>query len=768
MCLLLFTSFSTVWVYSLENERDYTKQLKPLIRLESLLPQHKLQLLNANFSDQLHYDNFAQLQSEIENTLLVISVDSKTASYLKGYAQTSLNYIQLVSMLKTSQRLISHNERSEEEKLQKKFDGIRLRLFSFITHPHDKLKVSIINRLEDINLKRVSQEQRQYAQLFKLHCLFILENLEQTAVYRHSLISMPVTAKVTNEVLLIKAKVNEAKLAHLVSLFGVILSLLLLFLAILMRQHFILKQTSTAHQKALEVKSQFLANMSHEIRTPMTGVIGLVDLTLQTELSGEQQGYLEKVEFAAKSLLTIINDILDFSKIESGQLSIENTVWDHNKLIDNLLVMVGKTAQEKDVELIFDIDPMISKKVMGDPVRVNQIILNLLSNAIKFTEQGFVILRATLSEDKNYKDHHRVIYSITDTGIGLSAQQQAKLFKRFNQADESTTRKYGGTGLGLAISKLLVELMEGEITITSEVGKGSTFSVNLPYKKANSELLKVQIKTYQGTKILLLEDNTCTQYVIEKMALHLQASIDVTTSVAEAVAHCKANSYDLALIDWKLSDECGLDFIQHVYDRPESPKELVICSAYEQSYIEKSLDKKLQFSFLTKPLTLHKLENLLGQLSAEKVKPISNESLPKIKPLCNEALQQNSSESASSLILLVEDNKINQIVATKLLSRLGLTIDIAEDGVSAINKIKENNYRVVLMDIQMPVMDGVAATIELRKYYTSEELIIIALTANITGEEIDYYQQIGMNGYLGKPYEIEKIREILSKYYTLQ
>lgn len=741
-------------------------RLAPLLTLELLLPQHKVQLLNANFSDQLHYDRLSQLQSEIESLLFHITISPQSEQLLKDYQRTSLNYIQLISMLKTSQRLITSTVQFEDKKT---IDTIRLLLFSFITTPNKKEKERIIELLNSIDISNREQVNWPYLQLIKLHSLFIVNNHELTATYRQKLIKSAVVESIFKASEQLHIEIEQTTTRQLTGLFGAIFALLLLFMVILKRHQYALKETSLAHQKAVEVKTQFLANMSHEIRTPMTGIIGLVELILKTKLDEEQRSYLEKVEFSAASLLVIINDILDFSKIESGQLPIESIIWRHDKLIDNITMMLGKVAEEKNIELIFDFDPNIPTEMVGDPVRVNQILLNLLSNAIKFTEQGHVILKTSIIKDVRDNFSERILYQIQDTGIGLSAEQQTKLFQRFTQADESTTRKYGGTGLGLAISKLLVDLMDGEISVSSELGKGSIFTLNLPLLTAKSAVPPAQIIKQKGMRLLLLEDNKVTQHVIEKMAKYLDVKIKVTSTVAQAKALCLQDQFDIALVDWNLDGETGLDFIEAIKNESCCPTRLVICSAYSQSFIEKSSTINSDLHYLAKPLTITSLSEILNVENNESTDISSNISLKhqaieteKIKPQ-NEKTQLSHEHT----ILLVEDNKINQLVATKLLSSLGLNVDVAENGIVAIEMINKNHYPVVLMDIQMPIMDGKEATIELRKTYPTDQLTIIALTANITEDEINYYRGIGMNGHLGKPYELEKIREILSGFYPL-
>lgn len=766
---LSLTSFFTAQIAN--TKAPIAQQIVVYNKLQRLLPQHQLQLLNVNFSDQVHYDNFAQLHSQITSTITDKTVTGATKADLDKYLIDTAQYIQVVTMIKTSLRLIStfnwdaelYNNLSNnalsvinDNRLAK----LKSDIFSYINRPQDGVKKIIRTELANIQQVVENTVLHNNWQLFKLHNQFVLDNYLSSANARHELLKRPIYEQVQSHLSTLNKQHYVLQSQYYLAISVLIITLLLLLIVILKKQQKALKHTSSSLENALEIKSQFLANMSHEIRTPMTGIIGLVELSLQTELNDIQRSYLEKVDFSAKSLLTIINDILDFSKIESGQLPIENVEFKHNQLIDSLHMMLGRVAEDKHIELIFDVSPTIPERITGDPVRINQVLLNLLSNAVKFTSDGHVILHVKLiQEDEQTKLH----YQVEDTGIGLTQEQQDRLFQRFSQADSSTTRKYGGTGLGLAIAKLLIELMEGEIWIESKVNLGSKFNVVLPLKTTKPAEFN---HDFTGLNVLLIEDYAITQDVISKMASYFRVNIDIASNVHDAIKFVKEKRYDLAMIDWNLKGESGLEFIKKVEHDQKCPSLLVICSAYSEEYIADHSDSEFTAHYLPKPVSLDSLRDVFQQASDIKLGKT-----PRSQPETNQGAvgspELGDSAAERETILLVEDNKINQIVATNLLQKLGLNVDLAEDGKEAISKVGEKPYKVVLMDVQMPVMDGIEATKILRQSYPSEALIIVALTANITEEEITFYQQIGMNGHLGKPYEFDKIQSLLQQYYDL-
>lgn len=772
LVIVVVLALASFFIAKIANTKaPITQQINIYSELQRLLPQHQLQLLNVNFSDQVHYDNFAQLHSQITSIVSDKIITANTKAELNRYLSDTAQYIQIITMIKTSLRLVSTFDWDQQQlkKLSKNaillieenhLNKLKSEIFSYINRPQDGLEHLI--RLELAKTQQIvaNTALENNWQLFSLHIQFILDNYLGSSKTRHELLKRPIYDLIQSQVITLNGQHYILQSKYYLAISVLIVALLLLLIVILKKQQHALKNTSYSLENALEIKSQFLANMSHEIRTPMTGIIGLVELCLQSELNELQRSYLEKVDFSAKSLLTIINDILDFSKIESGQLAIENVEFKHNQLIDSLHMMLGKVAEDKHIELIFDVSPTIPERITGDPVRINQILLNLLSNAVKFTSQGHVILRAKLLQEQQQSKIH---YQVEDTGIGLTQEQQARLFQRFSQADSSTTRKYGGTGLGLAIAKLLIDLMDGKVWIESKVNVGSTFNVVLPLKSIKPAKFN---HDYTGLKVLLVEDYAVTQEVISKMSSYFRVNIDIASTVDDAIMFIKEKRYDLAMVDWNLGGESGLEFIKQVQNDQKCPGLLVICSAYSREYIAEHSDLKLFANYLPKPISLDSLRSAFQQASdikLGKTPSVQTDILqyPVASPKIDEPIVDRET------ILLVEDNKINQIVATNFLQKLGLNVDLAENGQEAIKKIGEKPYKVVLMDVQMPVMDGIEATKILRQTYPPESLIIVALTANMTEEEIAFYQEVGMNAHLGKPYELDKIQALLEQYYTL-
>ena len=515
-----------------------------------------------------------------------------------------------------------------------------------------------------------------------------------------------------------------------------------------------------------QVKSEFLANMSHEIRTPMNGIIGFCHLLMQTELSSKQLDYLSKIKSQSQHLLGIINDILDFSKLEAGKMVIEHVDFNLEEVIANLFYLLEDKARLKGLELLANIKKGVSVHLIGDPLRLQQILINLTNNAIKFTGEGNILLQV---ENMDHEDNHHqsiIRFSVQDNGIGLTEDQIQRLFDSFSQADSSTTRKYGGTGLGLAISKHLVELMGGEIGVTSEYGAGSTFSFSLPFgiQASSTQIEQRNIYDLKGSRVLVVDDNETAQEILVSYLTNLGFVVSVLSSGQEAIdlLVMEGEVFDILVIDWKMPGLDGLETIREIKEKMKLEKIpiIIMASAYDLD------DLKVMFSdlgikaFLNKP---HTPSQLLDTISLAYNK---SDYFFTPQDLKDESLF--TGKLAGYHILLVEDNPINQQVASEILKSVGIKVDIAENGKEAVEKVYAGNYDLVLMDLQMPVMDGMEATRILRDDPLNQKLPIIALTAHAISGFRERCLELGMNDFLSKPFSPEEMLFILSKYLSFR
>jgi two-component system sensor histidine kinase/response regulator len=526
-----------------------------------------------------------------------------------------------------------------------------------------------------------------------------------------------------------------------------------------------LQRATEVAERAAEAKANFLATMTHEIRTPMNAVLGFSDLAERTELSPRQKGYIEKIRSSSRHLLGLVDDVLDFSKIEAGKMTVERVEFGVDSLLETVQNLVGTRCLSKGLELVLDVAPDVPQCLVGDPTRLGQILVNYAGNAVKFTERGEIVvaLRVAEADDDGILLH----CSVTDTGIGLTQEQRAKLFRSFQQADSSTTRQFGGTGLGLAISRQLAELMGGTVGVESEIGQGSSFwctaRVGIAAESAQPAALARPVRA------LIVDDSRGARVALRNHLQRLGVDVTKAPSSDDAVAHlvrvdATGEPFDVVFVDEDMPDVSGAETVRRIraLGLGRTPRLVMLVNREAGEAAEAGVDADVD-GWIAKPLSASAVFDVLAQVTADEGGELAADGV-------RQRADRHGTGAAArarlrgTRVLLVEDNEVNQQVATELLEYFGVVVTVAGDGREAVEQVARGGFDVVLMDMQMPVMDGLDATRAIRAMPGFESLPIVAMTANAMQSDRERCLAAGMNDHVAKPIDPAMLSAALERW----